>query len=338
MSLFRYWEKNGTDVLVGKDFRLSEDTEGNLYIHPQGDINAKPSAKLPKGGFYFDNIVRQQSIDEDNLHGRDDFSEDYQIFSDETCRWLEEQSKTLYENTGYSIIGGFSQGSLGDAALLPGPGLKEPKGIRSVEEWLVAHYTHPEYIKEVYEFQTETSIKNLKLYKEAVGQRIDSIIISGTDFGTQRSEFISPDFFREFYKPYCKRINDWVHQNTDWKTFYHSCGSLVKLLDDFVEAGMDILNPVQCSACGMDPEFLKKKYGHKLVFWGGAVNTQKTLPFGTPEEVKRETLERLAIFAPGGGFIFNSIHNIQYPTPVENILAFFEAVEEYNSKEGGSDE
>ena len=329
---------DGTDVLVGRDFNLSEDSEGNLYIHPGGDRSARPSAKLPKGGFYFDNIVRQQPIDEDDMNGRRDFSEDFKELSDETCRYLEEQSRYLYDNTQYSIIGAFSQGSLGDAAPLPGPGLKETRGIRSVEEWLIAHYTHPDYIKEVYEFQTEMAVKNLQLYKEAVGDRIDSIIISGTDFGTQRGEFMSPDMYREFYKPYHKRINDWVHANTGWKTFYHSCGSIVNILDDLIEAGVDILNPVQCSAHGMDPKFLKEKYGRKLTFWGGAINTQQTLPFGTPEEVKREALKRLEIFSCGGGFIYNAIHNIQHPTPVENMLAFFNAVNEFNSKAGETNE
>lgn len=189
----------------------------------------------------------------------------------------------------------------------------------------------PGYIKEVYEFQTEVAIKKLKQYKEAVGEKIQVIQISGTDFGTQRSEFISPDMYREFYKPYHKKVNDWVHENTTWKTMYHSCGSLVKLLDDFVEVGIDILNPVQCSAAGMEPKFLKEKYGSKLVFWGG-VDTQKTLPFGTPGEVREEVLERLEIFAPGGGFVFNTIHNIQWQTSVENILAIFEAIKEYNTK------
>jgi uroporphyrinogen-III decarboxylase len=163
-----------------------------------------------------------------------------------------------------------------------------------------------------------------------VGDKIELMQISGTDFGTQRCEFISPDLFREFYKPYHKKINDWVHNNTNWKTFYHTCGSVVNLLDDFVDSGMDIMNPVQCSATGMEPKFLKEKYGGKLTFWGGGIDTQNTLPFGTPEEVKAEALERLKIFAPGGGFVFNTIHNIQQPTPVENILAMFEAIKEYN--------
>jgi len=194
----------------------------------------------------------------------------------------------------------------------------------------VAHYIYPDYIKEVYDLYTEIALKNLELYKQAVGDKIQVIQISGTDFGTQRSEIMSPDLYREFYKPYHKTLNDWVHENTNWKTFYHTCGSVVKLLDDFVDSGVDIMNPVQCSAKGMEPTFLKEKYGDKLTFWGGGIDTQKTLPFGTPDEVKAETLERLSIFAPGGGFVFNTIHNIQQPTPVENIVALYDAIKQYN--------
>jgi uroporphyrinogen-III decarboxylase len=125
-------------------------------------------------------------------------------------------------------------------------------------------------------------------------------------------------------------MNDWVHQNTNWKTFYHSCGSVVSYLDDFVEMGMDILNPVQLSASGMDARMLKDQYGDKLVFWGGGIDTQEVLPRGTPEQVKAQVQERLDILSKGGGYVFNTIHNIVGNTPVENIAAAFEAVREYN--------
>jgi uroporphyrinogen-III decarboxylase len=122
-------------------------------------------------------------------------------------------------------------------------------------------------------------------------------------------------------------MNDWVHQHTRWRTLYHSCGSVVAFLDDFVEAGFDILNPVQLSAEGMDPRFLKDNYGRKLVFWGGGVDTQHTLPFGTPDEVRREVKSNLDIFSAGGGYVFNTVHNIQANIPVENLLAMFETVD-----------
>lgn len=322
---------DGTDVLVGGNFVTTTDEAGDIYIYPKGDTNAQPSGRMPKGGFYFDNIVRQGCIDEDKLNAREDFSEDFKVFSDEELRFIEEQTDYYYRNTDYGINGGNFLGGLGDFAALPGPGIKQPKGIRSPEEWLIAHYTMPDYVKEVYEFHTEIALKKLKQYKEAVGDKIQVIQISGTDFGTQRSEFISPDMYREFYKPYHKKLNDWVHENTSWKTLYHTCGSVVNLLDDFAEAGIDVLNPMQFSAAGMDPAYLKKKYGDKFVFWGGGVDTQNTLPFGTPEEVKAQVLERLKILSVGGGFVFNTIHNIQWQTPVANILAMFEAIKEFNS-------
>jgi uroporphyrinogen-III decarboxylase len=148
---------------------------------------------------------------------------------------------------------------------------------------------------------------------------------------------MSNDSYREFYMPYYKQITGWIHENTNWKTFFHSCGSIIDLMQDFYETGVDILNPVQCSAEGMDPRVLKEKWGTKFTFWGGGVNTQKTLPFGTPEEVYKEVTERLNIFAPGGGFVFNTIHNIQVSTPVANILAVFDAIRYYNLKKGSTE-
>ncbi|OGO80153.1 MAG: methyltransferase [Clostridiales bacterium GWC2_40_7] len=323
---------DGTDVLVGSGFTTTTADDGVTYIYPKGDTNARPSARMPKGGFYFDMIVRQGTFNDDNANARNDFASDYMIFNEEALRYVEEQCNFYYNNTKYGLNGGNFLCGLGDFCPLPGPAIKEPHGIRSPEDWLVAHYTLPSYIKEAYDFQTEVAIENLKLYKQAVGDKVQTIQISGTDFGTQRCEFISPDMYREFYKPYHQKINEWVHNNTNWKTFYHTCGSIINILDDMVECGVDIINPVQCSAVGMDPRFLKEKYGNKLVFWGGGVNTQETLPFGSVDEVRREVLERLEIFAPAGGFVFNTIHNIQSKTPVENIIAIFDAVKEYNTR------
>jgi uroporphyrinogen-III decarboxylase len=121
-------------------------------------------------------------------------------------------------------------------------------------------------------------------------------------------------------------VNDWIHSHTTWKTFIHSCGSVVALIPDFIEAGFDILNPVQVSAAGMEASGLKARFGDHVTFWGGGVDTQRTLPFGTPDEVRREVQERLEIFALGGGYVFNTIHNVQPRTPVENVLAMYETV------------
>jgi hypothetical protein len=128
-------------------------------------------------------------------------------------------------------------------------------------EWYIAHKTHPAYVQDIFSYQTEIALRNAELYWQAVGDRVEAVVVSGTDFGTQRAELFSPDLFRALYKPYFRQINDWIHTHTTWKTFYHSCGSIVRLLDDFVDMGVDILNPVQCSAVGMDPGFLKERYG-----------------------------------------------------------------------------
>ena len=332
-SDWKIWRHfSGVDVMVGRDFTVKENAEGGVYIYPKGDINAHPSGLMPKNGLYFDNVVRQGEIDYDNLNGRQDFKEDFALFSDEDLRHFEDSCNKLYNDTDYAIIGVYGGASFGDLAFLSGPGLKETPGIRDIEDWYMAHLLYPEYIKDIYDLQVEIAIENLKLYKQAVGNKIQAIVVSGTDFGTQNNELISPDLFRDIYKPRFKAVNDWIHEHTQWKTFYHSCGAITNLLDDMVDMGMDILNPVQCSACGMDPQFLKDKYGEKLVFWGGGINTQKTLPFGTPEEVRVEVLERLRIFSEGGGFIIGGIHNIQAKTPEENLIAFFDAIREFNSQ------
>ena len=343
-TIFGYENKNwkpwklptGLDVLVGEGFVTSKDEKtGYTYIHPQGKIDALPAGRLPPNGFYFDNCYRTfKEFDENNFNGREDFAEDYKVYPDEQLRTIEKNCNDLYSNTDLGIIGGGALAGLGDYAYFPGPHIPYPKGIRNIEDWICVHKTNPDYVHQIFGFQTEVALENAKLFKQACGDKVQVMQLSGTDFGTQRGPIMSNDAFREFYKPYYKQITDWIHKNTKWKTFFHCCGSIIDLMQEFHETGIDILNPVQCSAEGMDPRLLKEKWGGKFVFWGGGVNTQKTLPFGTPEEVYNEVTERLSIFAPGGGYVFNTIHNIQGPTPVANILAIFDAVKDYNKKIG----
>lgn len=317
---------DGTEVLMGGGFEFHQDSDGTTYAYPKGNVSVPPSAKMPAGGLYFDNIIRQDDLTSHAFNAREDYSDQYGVFSDEDCLHYEKESKNLYENTGYAVFGNFFLGGVGDIFHIPGAWIAHPRGIRNLEDWLMAHYDHPSYVKEFFDMQTEIQLKNLELYRQAVGNRIVAIAISGTDFGAQLGTFISPDTYREFYKPYHKIFNDWVHKNTDWKVFFHTCGSVVDLLDDFIEIGADIINPVQFCAAGMELESLKRKYGDKLVFWGGGIDPQKTLPFGTPEEVRAETRQNVKILSRGGGFVCAAVHNIQGPTPVENILAFFESI------------
>src|ERR1039458_9910170 len=171
---------------------------------------------------------------------------------------------------------------------------------------------------------------NLERIAARVGDLVDVVNICGTDFGTQTSSFCSVGTFRELWMPYYSQVNNWIHKNTPWKTFKHSCGAVGKFVPSFMEAGFDILNPVQCSASGMEPETLKQKYGREMVFWGGGVDTQQVLPFGTPDQVREQVLRRCEAFYKDGGFVFNTVHNIQARTPVENIIAMIRAVETFN--------
>jgi len=151
------------------------------------------------------------------------------------------------------------------------------------------------------------------------------VLVTGTDFGQQQGPFISPRAYRALYQPYHARMNEWIHANTGWKTFIHSCGSILKLIPDFIEAGFDILNPVQVTAAGMDAPSLKAAFGDRIAFWGGGVDTQTVLPFGTPAEVEAQVRERIGQFAPGGGYVFNPTHCIQFGVPPANLLAAADA-------------
>ena len=320
---------DGTKVLVPEKFTTTQNKDGSIYLYPDGDTSAPPSGKMPQGGYYFDAIVRQQPLHGQRLDPEEWVREQHTVFSEEELRHLEKTAATLYNNTDLSLVGGFlAAASLGDVALVPAPSVRHPKGIRDPQLWYMAYLEHPHYVKDIFQLQCEIALKNLELAYQAVGGKIDAILLSGTDFGAQQGPFISPDMYREFFKPFHKKMNDWVHEHTPWKTFYHTCGSIVAFLDDFVEVGVDILNPVQCSAKGMDPAELKEKYGDKFVFWGGGVDTQRTLPFGRPDEVREEVKERCRIFGKGGGYVFSPIHNIQSRVPVENLVAMFQALRE----------
>jgi len=329
---WKEWTFRGLEVLVPGDFQTRTEPNGDILAYPQGDQTATPSARMPLGSAFFDNIVRQPEIDEEKLDPADNL-EEFGPISEEDLDHIE-RSVCAAGSSGCGVVASFGGTSFGDIGLVPAPALKNPKGIRDVAEWYMSTRTRRAYIHRIFERQCEIAIANLARIHTRLqargGDAVDCIFVCGTDFGTQTSAFCSVATFRELWFPYYQRVNRWVHANTGWKCFKHSCGSVERFLESFIEAGFDILNPVQCSAAGMEPEGLKRKYGSHLVFWGGGVDTQKTLPFGTPREVREEVLRRCEIFAPGGGFVFSSIHNLQAGTPVENIVAMLDAVHEFN--------
>ena len=226
-----------------------------------------------------------------------------------------------------ATIGGTA---LGDVALVPAPFLKHPRGIRDIQEWYISTALRPDLVKEIFSREVDIALENLAQINSRVGSLIDVVFICGTDFGTQQSPFCSEATFRDLYLPYYKRMNDWIHANTQWKTFKHSCGAIRPLMTAIADAGFDIINPVQCSAAGMEPKALKDEFGGRLTFWGGGIDTQRTLPFGTPYEVREEVLRRCEIFSKNGGFVFNAVHNIQAKTPIANVVAMIDAVHAFN--------
>ena len=324
------WSFRGLEVLVAEGFRTTTDENGDTLIYPEGDLSVPPSGRMPKDGFFFDSIIRQKPIDEAALDPIDNL-EEFGAISDVDLAYLATSTKAA-RATGRAVVAGFGGTAFGDIALVPAPFLKDPKGIRDITEWYISTRTRRDYIHAIFSRQAETAVSNLEKIKAAVDGLVDVVFICGTDFGTQNSTFCSVDTFRGLYFPYYKQVNDWIHRNTNWKTFKHSCGSIERFIDSFIEAGFDVLNPVQCSARDMAAEHLKSRYGDRITFWGGGVDTQKTLPFGSAAEVREQVLRRCEEFSRGGGFVFNTVHNVQAGTPVANIVAMVDAVHEFSGR------
>jgi hypothetical protein len=318
----------GQDILVPGMFVTSEDENGDLLIYPKGDISAPPSGRMPVSGFFFDSIIRQEPIDEANLNVEDNL-EEFGEFDEVDIEYWTRQAE-LAAKTDKAVLANFGGTSLGDIALVPGPFLTHPKGIRDVSEWYMSTVLRQDFLHRIFNEQTGIAVKNLETVHGIFSDSIDVVFICGTDFGTQDSQFCSAEDFNELYAPYYKRINDWIHDHTTWKTFKHTCGSINPLLPALIEAGFDIINPVQINARDMDPVMLKREYGDKVTFWGGGIDTQKVLPFGTPDEVKRQVLDQCEILSRGGGFVFNTVHNIQANVPLENVIAMLEAIKQFN--------
>jgi hypothetical protein len=316
---------DGTPVLVPGLFNTEPDENGRILQYPCGDKTLPPSGVMPDGGFYFDAIVRQEPIDDSKLNPEDNL-EEFGPVSDEYLEFLREGVDDYHANTDLALTIGIPGAAFGDIALVPAPWLARTKGIRDIEEWYVSTVTRRDYLGEVFARQADICIENIKVIHQAVGDKVQLANMDGADFGAQDSLFCSPEAYAELYLPHAKKLNDYIHQHTAWKTIKHCCGACEPLIPKFIEAGYDVLNPVQCSAGGMDPKLLVEKYGDDIVFWGGGADTQKTLPFGTPAEAYEEAKSRAEILSAKNGFIFNAIHMIQCNTPIENVLAMFRAV------------
>lgn len=315
------------EVLVPEDFQTTEEPDGSILLYPQGDTGAPPSGRLPSTGYFFDAIIRQQPVDEEKLSVEDNM-EEFGPMTEEDVDYFREAAESLVDDERARVFN-FGGTGLGDIALVPAPFLPHPRGIRDVEEWYVSLVARREFVQEIFDRQSALAVENLARVARVVDDAADVIFICGTDFGTQSSSFCSVETFNELWAPYYRRVNDWVHANTGWKTFKHSCGAVEPFIESFIDCGFDILNPVQTTAAGMNPEVLAERYGDRIVFWGGGVDPQRVLPFGTPEEVRAEVARTIETLGTHGGYVFNTIHNTQAETPVDNFMAMIDVVERY---------
>jgi len=320
-----FWEQI---VLLPKDFNTTLDENGDLLIYPEGDTFAGASGKMPKTSFFFDAVIRQDPIDDAALNVEDNLEEFDPISDEDLAYWKSKIDEV--KDSDKAIIANMGGTAFGDIALVPGLNLKNPKGIRDIAEWYMSVIMRPDYVHGIFERQSDIAIENLKKFYATVGNNIDAIFMCGTDFGTQDSQFCGIDTLEEMYLPYYRKLNDWIHSNTSWKTFKHSCGAIEPFLQSFIDAGFDIINPVQINAAGMDPEHLKDTYGQHITFWGGGVDTQKILSFGTPEEVRKQVQRECEILSKDGGFVFNTVHNIQATVPTENMVAMLDTLHNFN--------
>jgi len=231
---------------------------------------------------------------------------------EEELEFLRRTARRLYEETDKALFGWFGGSIFEQAQFLCG-----------WEEFLVRLYGEPRFSDLLLEKLTEAVIADLSKYLEAVGRYIQ-VIGFGDDFGFQGGLQIAPELFRSRIKPHLARLYGAVHASSPARVFLHSCGSVYVLIEDFIECGVDILNPVQTSAADMEPERLKREFGRRLSFWGGGADVQRILPLGSPDDVRADVRRRIEVLAPGGGYVFAPIHDLQADVPPENIVAMYE--------------
>jgi len=309
----------GLDVYFQPNTNITVEQDGSWVLR---NADGEALARMPKNGFYFDFIrptMASKRIAPNAFQPRD-------TVPDEELNIMAQHAKFLYENTDKAILGWGACISLVGLSALLADNITQG----SLGEWLLMLMTEKETAHDMMGRYVDAVIEQIKLYHQSVGSYCFAWGVGSDDAGTQIGEFIAPALFAEMITPHYKRLCDWIHANTNWKTYLHSCGSIYHYMPEFIEAGIDILNPVQISAANMEPERLMKDFGGRIVFWGGGCDTQKVLPLGTPEEIREHIRHNMDIFARGnGGYVFTQVHNIQQNVPVENVEAMLAAAYEF---------
>jgi uroporphyrinogen decarboxylase len=241
----------------------------------------------------------------------------HQPLGEEHLAEIRRRARALYETTDYAIMAGFG-GNL----------LEWGQFLCRIDVFLADLIENPAKAEALLDRLTELHLASLEKFLDTIDGYVQ-IIQMGDDLGTQLAPQISPEMYRRFFKPRHKRIYERVRRREGIHLFLHSCGAIADLLPDLIEAGVEIINPVQTSARGMDPERLKREFGRDLTFWGGGCDTQHLLPDGTEREIDDQVRRRMEIFGPGGGFVFTQVHNILPNVPPRNIVAMIEAAKTY---------
>ncbi len=299
-------------VLVPESLDVEPDGEGGwLYFRGVGD-DRRATMSMPRSSFYFDTVGYgewDRDFTPPPLERIREMSASWHLY-EPSLEALAQRARQLRADTDKALL--MTSGGLGMCY------------VGRLTEFLCLLAEDPVYVHDLFQIATEVALSNLQKLWDAVGEDVDLVWITGLDFGSQRCELISPKTFREVYLPALAPQYRWIRENTTWFSFEHSCGSIANIVRDMAEAGLDALNPVQTTAAGMDPAWLKQTVGDRMTFWGGGVQTQDFLQFGTPEEVATHVAERVRILAPGGGFVFCADHNIQPNTPPENVIAAYQ--------------
>ncbi|MFV1965730.1 MAG: uroporphyrinogen decarboxylase family protein [Pirellulaceae bacterium] len=230
---------------------------------------------------------------------------------------LRQRALTLRNETPYAVVSGIS-GVVYEICWY----------MRGLEQWFIDTTTQPEFCEALLDSTLKFWSDWFRLFLDEVGDLVDVIMI-GDDIAGQSGPLFRPDFYRQIVKPRHKQLVQTIRSRTKARIWYHTCGSCSQFIPDLLDNGIHILNPVQISAAGMDPASLKRDFGNRLVFWGGAIDAQHVLPTASPDEVREQVRRNLEIWKPGGGYVFNNVHNIQADVPAENIIAFYDSAYEF---------
>ena len=305
---------DGSPCEVPESFNPETMPDGSQVLRDeQGHI----VSRMPKDGYYFDSVYHP--LAEVRSAKELDQYPFYSPIDQPTLAALHARAKDLYENTGYALM-------------LNGAGsiYEQAQELRGWDVFMMDLAGDPLFAGALLDKLVEANMRRLEQILPAVEGYIQVIQV-GDDLGMQDRPQLSPQLYRKVVKPHHTKLYQYIRGHTSARLFLHTCGSVYAFIPDFIEMGVDVLNPVQVSAKDMDTKRLKREFGKDITFWGGGCDTQKVLPFGTPAEVKEEVKRRIDDLAPGGGFVFNQVHNIQAGVPPENVMAMYEAVHEFGT-------